>query len=703
MRKEEKRSGMRMKKLASMILSIILLLSIIAIPQDVSAASAQQVRSWESALQKAIQKKQWNLAATYSKNLAVHYDEAGIYDKAVQYYRKNAEYWAKAGHADWGIQNQIRADHIDTEIQIYLEKPVPPNQKLSKFEPTSGAYIGLFLAGKRENANPDLVKDIYGKNHAIYLTYTKWGQKYKDTDTYFPMTFALNAKKNGSAIQIGFEPHGGLDQVQDGEYIRQFAREAKESGVPVFLRFASEMNGEWVPWYDDPAKYRKAFQLVSRIMKEEAPNVAMVWSPNFLPRHNIDPYYPGDEYVDWVGTSLYTIPFSHGKEVPGGNPIDYLKPIYEKYGHKPFMISEGAVSHYSYELDRDFSEWASGQIGNMYAYLPKMFPNVKAVTYFNLDKRTTNYDNQNNNYDLADSKIVDEKYQRLIKDSFFIDTLTVDSKNDAVHHTYAPITNMKEVTNKHKAFVYVKLPLGKQPYYVAVYQGKTKIGESYAQPWEMTLDFSKVDPKQPLTVIAFDKNFKRLATKEMKANFKKVDKLSRFTDVSGSHWAVNAIEKAYEIGLVEGYPGGSFRPNGEVTVAEFMTMLARFYHNEPNGESFYDGVTKLMTAFNLPFSEKIKTPITRGEVAELITSTFGLHLSSEDAVKYLLVEGLAKGKALNEISIETYASHDTLTRAEAVQFMLNLEKNKGEEMKARPTERTDPTDIQEKYQEKFGR
>ena len=28
-------------------------------------------------------------------------------------------------------------------------------------------------------------------------------------------------------------------------------------------------------------------------------------------------------------------------------------------------------------------------------------------------------------------------------------------------------------------FVYVKLPFGAQPYYVAVYQGNNKLGESY--------------------------------------------------------------------------------------------------------------------------------------------------------------------------------------------------------------------------------
>ena len=59
----------------------------------------------------------------------------------------------------------------------------------------------------------------------------------------------------------------------------------------------------WIPWYDEPAKYIEKLRLVSLIMKEEEPNAAMVWSPNFWPNDNIDEYDPGDEYVDWVGFS----------------------------------------------------------------------------------------------------------------------------------------------------------------------------------------------------------------------------------------------------------------------------------------------------------------------------------------------------------------------------------------------------------------
>lgn len=683
-------------------MSIVLILAAFSPVVTVKAATSE-VKSFENSLQQAIKSKNWTNAAIYSKKLAVYYDERKQYDKAIPYYNNSAIYWDKAGHPSWGIQNTIRANHISTELQLYVEEPLPLNQQLGKFEPTGGTYLGLYMAGKREKSNPELVDDIYGKNHAIYLTYTHWRQKYADTDSYFPLSFAAKAKKVGSAIQIGWEPSNGLNDVKDDEYVRQFAREAKQSGVPVFLRFASEMNGEWVPWSGDPKKYIEKFRLVSKIMKEEAPNVIMVWSPNFLPRDNIDPYYPGDAWVDWVGLSLYTIPYSHGEEVLGGNPIDYLKPIYEKYCHKPFIISEGAVSHYSYELKKDYSTWAAGEIGNMYGFMPRMFPKVKAITYFNLNKQTTNYDNQNNNYDLADSKIVDDAYKRMISNNYFLSTLTVDSKNDTIQTQYLPVTKIKEVAGKHNAFVYVKLPLGVQPYYVAVYQGKKKLGESYAQPWNMTIDFSTVDPKQPITLIAFDKNFKRLATKNVTGNFKKVNTLSRFTDVSGSHWAINAINNAVDSGIAKGVPGGKFLPDQNTTNTEFMTMLIRYYGkgNEIDKEPYPNGTLQFMKNMNYPYVDAGNKPITRAMAAEMIAATHGLNLTGDDAIKYLLVNGLSKGTNPNRISVEDYKGANPLTRAEAVTFILNLKNGNHAEILVRPNEPTDPASIQKEYMEKF--
>lgn len=48
----------------------------------------------------------------------------------------------------------------------------------------------------------------------------------------------------------------------------------------------------------------------------------------------------------------------------------------------------------------------------------------------------------------------------------------------------------------------------------------------------------------------------------------------KFSDTQ-RHWAREQIERAVSLGIVSGYPNGTFKPDGEVTRAEFTAMLVR--------------------------------------------------------------------------------------------------------------------------------
>jgi hypothetical protein len=113
---------------------------------------------------------------------------------------------------------------------------------------------------------------------------------------------------------------------------------------PVFLRWAWEMNGDWFNWDgthngNNPAGYIKAWKHIHDIfVAHHALNVAWVWGPNAgsVPAtawNDMNNYYPGDGYVDWVAVSGY----SSGRDSPDalfGN-------IVKRYGaRKPIMIAE---------------------------------------------------------------------------------------------------------------------------------------------------------------------------------------------------------------------------------------------------------------------------------------------------------------------------------------------------------------------------
>ena len=42
----------------------------------------------------------------------------------------------------------------------------------------------------------------------------------------------------------------------------------------------------------------------------------------------------------------------------------------------------------------------------------------------------------------------------------------------------------------------------------------------------------------------------------------------QFSDVESSQWYEQSVQKAYELGLMSGAPSGTFRPTGQVTLAE---------------------------------------------------------------------------------------------------------------------------------------
>ena len=58
-----------------------------------------------------------------------------------------------------------------------------------------------------------------------------------------------------------------------------------------------------------------------------------------------------------------------------------------------------------------------------------------------------------------------------------------------------------------------------------------------------------------------------------------------FTDVKAADWFNNAISTMSNAGIVNGYPDGSFNPNGNITRAEFAAMAIRFFQDAKVGPS----------------------------------------------------------------------------------------------------------------------
>ena len=286
---------------------------------------------------------------------------------------------------------------------------------LAKYEPRHGCYLGAFVSqDKNVQGDMRLFEEVVGKGHASYLRYVGYG-------TPFPVKWVQEVRALGAVPNIALEPNDGLPQVKDNAYLRTFARAAAESGGPVFLRFASEMNGDWTPWHENPQKYRYKFRLVHDVFAEEAPNVALVWTPYCLPQHNIDRYYPGDDYVDWVGINLYSVHHHDGREDRPAyreDPTDLLAGVYRRYAdRKPIQISEFAATHYCLACNDYVDDFAITKMRQLYRALPARFPRVKMIYWFSWD--TVAGKSAENNYAVTDDPRVRDAYYRLIAPDYF--------------------------------------------------------------------------------------------------------------------------------------------------------------------------------------------------------------------------------------------------------------------------------------------
>jgi len=268
--------------------------------------------------------------------------------------------------------------------------------------PERGCYTGVFPGHRTVFA----VEREVGKHMALVLSFTdRWGPLYR-----FPKEYCEVLWETGHLPVITWQPQVDLESVIAGEwdaYILDWASSASEYGHPVMIRFGHEMNGSWYPWcglrngggetsgYGDPARpdgperYVDAFRRVHSLFdRVGAHNVIWVWSPNEgnplgEAWNEVEFYYPGDEFVDWLGMDGY----NWGTSRPWSRWRSFEEVFGELYRRltalapdKPIMIAEFASS----EEGGDKPHW----ISEAFRRIRESFPRIKAFIWFDIVKET---------------------------------------------------------------------------------------------------------------------------------------------------------------------------------------------------------------------------------------------------------------------------------------------------------------------------
>ena len=280
--------------------------------------------------------------------------------------------------------------HTPAPTDTPTPRPLPP------LDPAGRIGLGVYTEGVPLDEFASTQEFEQEMRHK--LKYVLWYQSWAGEDRDFSVEAVRQAADRGYVPVITWEPWKrnfddptrvqpdyALDTIAAGEhdaYIRAWARGARSARVPILMRFAHEQSTQpgvrsWYPWQGDPEGYRAAFRHIVSIFDEEgAGNVSFVWSAMWLDEWAAR-YYPGDDYVDVVGTTVLNHGTAPSADWARWRTFDELFAGQYRAAEqwaKPVVITELATA----EQGGDKARWLSDAL----ASLGSEYPLVQGIVLF---------------------------------------------------------------------------------------------------------------------------------------------------------------------------------------------------------------------------------------------------------------------------------------------------------------------------------
>ncbi|MBN2116642.1 MAG: endo alpha-1,4 polygalactosaminidase [Anaerolineales bacterium] len=275
---------------------------------------------------------------------------------------------------------------------------------LLELPPEGSLYHGVFpggITGEEDDLTPSDLRSYeqsVGKKAAwVYFSHNWYRGREFPTETASWIREAgsvpyIRLMLRSDAEQDHAEPFFTLDRIISGDFDADFhawAGKARDFGSPLIAEFGTEMNGEWFSWngvwngggtldgygepgeYDGPERFRDAYRHIIAIARDEgADNILWVFHVNNddwpdEDWNRFENYYPGDEWIDWLGVSIY------GAQTPFDDewPIfrDAMDTVYPRLvalsPDKPIVLAEFAVAANNPLGDQ--AEWAQAALTDL--------------------------------------------------------------------------------------------------------------------------------------------------------------------------------------------------------------------------------------------------------------------------------------------------------------------------------------------------
>lgn len=285
---------------------------------------------------------------------------------------------------------------LDPRTEIYAVTKTPGSDYPyygAKNEPNGGVYYGRTTqGGTLSDGSFGLVNYSHMTDESAVSFYYSLTDSYNLEYWSYLYGPALRDGTRAFLLYLNFEEEGAecpriVSGGYDAKLIETFGY-LNTLSCPVFVRIGGEMN----VWGNQakPADFIAAYQHVVNIARSQAPRAAMVFSPNYSSANKVDMdvYYPGDQYVDWVGASLYYDRWHHSGDTKRdefygvgayGDALLNIQQVVNlsRLHHKPVIVTEGGSCNQYKGTDN--SAWAADRMQRAYAFLPMVYPEIKCI------------------------------------------------------------------------------------------------------------------------------------------------------------------------------------------------------------------------------------------------------------------------------------------------------------------------------------
>jgi hypothetical protein len=252
-------------------------------------------------------------------------------------------------------------------------------------EDTTPEHLDAYEKAVGRKADWVMISNEWGISSAFPLERVNWILKRKSIPY---IRLMLRTTEDSSFIEKNFT----LQNIIDGKFddaLQLWGKAAKKVSKKLIVEYGLECNNPCFPWSginnggaakdgfgdknlpDGPERYIAAYRhIITQMRLAGAKNIIWVFHADAYDDptdewNRLENYYPGDEWVDWMGLSIYGAQTTTQTDAEQFTDVmDRVYPRLCKLSNKPIIISEFGTVKNNVEINQ--ADWAQNALKNIF-------------------------------------------------------------------------------------------------------------------------------------------------------------------------------------------------------------------------------------------------------------------------------------------------------------------------------------------------